>query len=284
MMTQFVKRMFVKSSILLGTAGIMLSPMITMAGGNIGYDEATPTAETAPDANDANATSASPTRSGSFYARAQAGYGMLPGKFFKSQTTKDKDGKGLLEVKQSHFLGRLAVGYQFNLMKQFKLAVELGAFNLPAVTQEALQGAKGSFFGKVIFPKGTKVKIHMYGFDLMARGIIPITDAFYGFAGVGIAMIHSSLKLETSIEKGNPFFQEEHTFKFTGSALVPKVAVGVGYRVMDNVDVGLSYSYIMKSKFKGEYQLDGKTPSKKAEMDMDRSGIHSILLGVTYHF
>jgi OmpA-OmpF porin, OOP family len=143
---------------------------------------------------------------------------------------------------------RLQLGYGFN---QY-LAVEAGYMDLGKAKYSASY-AGGSATGE----------LKAGGLDLVALGILPVTDKFsiFGKAGAVALKAKSSLTADASAASA--------TGKATANEVRPLVGLGASYRIADNVDLRTEFDYV------NGVGKSNKTGSMDSKM---------ISVGVAYHF
>lgn len=162
------------------------------------------------------------------YVLGQAGYANTHMKD-KIVTPLSSKGSGF-SIPNTGFAGRLAIGYQFNP----NIAVELGYLQL--------QKQKGTF--KLAptswYVPGTET-LQQNAIDLVAKGILPISDKFNVYGKVGVAYLTSMI---TSHFEGQGKRNTNAAFNIAKHKLAPEVGLGVTYNVTNNIFVDTSWTHI----------------------------------------
>lgn len=144
---------------------------------------------------------------------------------------------------------RLQLGYGFNS----NLAIEGGYIDFGKAKYSATYNEGGSAAGE----------LKAGGLDLVALGILPLSDRFSIFGKAGVV----ALKAKSSLVASAPAIAA--TANATSSEVRPLIGLGASYKVADNVDLRAEFDHVNGI---------GKT-NKTGTMD---SNMFS--LGVAYHF
>jgi opacity protein-like surface antigen len=154
-----------------------------------------------------------------------------PGVYVEGQVGYAKTGKhfvkpfpsGKVSSKyQGGLAGRLAIGYQFNP----NWAVEMGYLQL--AQQKA--NVKSSLAKQ-------SVTLNQHAFDVVGKGILPITSKFDVYAKVGMAYLVNDLK-------GNVVNGQSIVAPLAKHSWAPEAGVGVTYNITSNVFIDTAFTHI----------------------------------------
>jgi opacity protein-like surface antigen len=168
----------------------------------------------------------------------------------------NKDSRGLM--------GRIAAGYQFNSF----LGVEVGAALFHKLSEDYTTTTPTNKTGNI--------KTSLFAIDALIKGTYSF-DKAYVFGGVGAAYVHA--KSSSNFDLHNISSGQEYSF----NTIRPKIAVGAGYNIKDNLSVDVEYSRIF-----GKGELG--TISNKADTTIDSvntkflPAINTVAVGLTYKF
>ncbi|WP_304985049.1 outer membrane protein [Coxiella-like endosymbiont] len=202
-----------------------------------------------------------------FYVRGEGSYGWADSKANKvigfpagivaplgiqpTLRTNNKKSRG--------FTGRIGASYSIN--QYFGIETSFSVYH-PAYRSL-------TFKGNLPLPQGTgtgAVKTSLYAFDLMGKATIPFNN-FYAFVEGGGAYVHAKNSALTANFGNNPI-----TFlKASSKGFVrPKVGAGIGYNLISNLAVDVSYSRIFgKGSISSPNYL---------------SNLNTTMVGLTYKF
>lgn len=163
------------------------------------------------------------------YVVGQAGYADTHMKN-KMIPTDPFEGSGF-SMPNRGFGGRLAVGYQFNP----NLAVEMGYLKLLNQSSRFKLAPHSAYLA-------AKETLQQNAIDLVAKGILPITDKFNAYGKLGAAYLTSTIACQDDVtgkvSNDNRFFGiAKHTF-------APEVGLGVTYNITSNIFVDTSWTHI----------------------------------------
>ncbi len=231
-----------------------------------------------------------------FYVRGQAGYGMdqvsKDFKMDKSYSLLHGAVAGTSTNDLNGFAGRLAAGYAINQYLSF----EGGFAYLPTLkekTSGSLKDVQMNIHGiPTTFTNGTfngQIKESFYAFDLMAKGTLPFdNDTFYAFGAAGVAYVHQKVTVSGSVKGtgttgvfppySGPISYTPKDVTQTKGHFRPKVEVGLGYNINENVAVDVAYSRIFgKGKVEDIAKANGDFTKYLPDLDM-------VTVGLTYKF
>jgi len=158
----------------------------------------------------------------------------------------DKFFAGTKSLKKEHFAWGLYAGYDYAFSDVMKAGLELG-YDSDGVAKYGSDG-----------------KINISEISLMLTGAYVDPTGFNVFGKLGATRVTEDFK-DSSIVTSDL------------DEIAPKIVVGVGYEVMDNLNVYVSYGHIFA---KGKSYLQGTPPSDK-KLDKPQSN-DRIMAGVSY--
>lgn len=182
------------------------------------------------------------------YVDGQIGYARTGNEFkgLPSDITVGKDKKSKGEI-----AGRLAIGYQFTQ----NWAVELGYLqlgqqksNLSSSETLPVIGVAPDRFG-ILVPQVVgsitettteAITINQHAFDVVGKGIYPISDKFNVYAKAGMAYLTTTVKSDGNIQyQGKPV-----TDLFSKHNWAPEAGIGVTYDITPNMFIDTSFTHI----------------------------------------
>lgn len=149
------------------------------------------------------------------YAEGQIGYANT-GKHFVKPLVPGK----IASKYKGGLAGRLAIGYQFNP----NWAVEMGYLQL-AQQKGDVKSANQS------------VTLNQHAFDVVGKGIIPVTSKFDVYAKAGMAYLVNNLKGNEVGGKSNVKPMAKHSW-------APEAAIGATYNITSNVFIDTAFTHI----------------------------------------
>ena len=241
-------------------------------------------------------TAPSQAHKGGLYVGAGLGYAKTttPKNLFEKKNSLGGTGadEGIAigqKSKFDHFAAAAHMGYLFPVTQNFLLGAELGYNYLPE--NKYTFGAAGVTAPKTDLVNGT-IKYSQYSIDLLGVAKYYVTDEFNIFGKAGIAYVNQ--KVTQSFTEGNSgldvqdFLKTLPSISSSEAKFLPKVAVGVGYNITQNVELTAQYSHTFGDKI---HQIDekGQLFDKKwnEQMLVNASKIPSnneVLVGANYYF
>ena len=184
------------------------------------------------------------------YVDGQVGYVHTGNKFtgLPSDITISKSEKS---AKKSSVAGRLAIGYQFTPHWAAELGyLQLGqqksnltrSFSVPTIVN--VPGPFGTLIPQVVgTTKATTteaITLNQHAFDIVGKGIYPISDKFNVYAKAGMAYLTTTVKSKGDMQyKGNPV-----TDLLSKHNWAPEAGIGLTYDVTPNVFIDTSFTHI----------------------------------------
>lgn len=150
------------------------------------------------------------------YAEGQLGYAHTGTRFIKPIPSGKVDSKY-----QGGLAARLAIGYQFNP----NLAFEAGYLQL--AKQEA----------NLKSPVNQSITINQHAFDLVGKGILPISDKFNLYAKAGLAYLVTDLS-------GNEIDKRSIINPVAKHSFAPEAGLGFTYNMTSNVFIDTAFTRI----------------------------------------
>ncbi|MFZ0219516.1 MAG: outer membrane beta-barrel protein [Candidatus Aquirickettsiella sp.] len=160
---------------------------------------------------------ANATTPGAAYVEGQLGYAHTGNHFIKPFPLGKTSSKY-----QGGLAGRLAVGYQFNP----NWAVEMGYLRF--ANQKA--NIKSTLTNQ-------SITINQHAYDLVGKGIYPISSKFDIYAKAGIAYLVTGLS-------GNTIAQQSIIKPVAKHSWAPEAGIGVTYNVTSNVFIDTAFTHI----------------------------------------
>ncbi len=246
-------------------------------------------------ANGLDQTGPSQVKHGGLYVGAAAGYATTttPKNLFEDKNQLNQFYQLTAigqKSKVDNFAAAAHIGYLFPVTQNFLLGAELGYNYLPE--NKYTFGIASAFPGKdpkTALVNGT-IKYSQYSLDLLGVAKYYVTDEFNIFGKAGIAYVNQ--KVTQSFTNGNPgdpdLLKRLPSISSSEAKFLPKVAVGVGYNITQNVELTAQYSHTFGDKI---HQIDekGQLFDKKwnEQMLVNASKIPSnneVLVGANYYF
>ncbi|EDP45932.1 outer membrane beta-barrel protein [Rickettsiella grylli] len=150
------------------------------------------------------------------YIEGQLGYAHTGTRFIKPFPSGKVDSKY-----QGGLAGRVAIGYQFNP----NLAAEMGYLQL--ADQEA----------KLKSPVNQSITINQHAFDLVGKGILPLSDKFNLYAKAGVAYLVTDLS-------GDTINQHSIIKPVAKQSWAPEAGIGLTYNVTPNMFIDTAFTHI----------------------------------------
>ncbi len=161
--------------------------------------------------------------------------------------------------------GRLAAGHLWEPTCRFKLGVEAGI-----QIYQNIENKSHDYYDADGRNVELSIETKRWGLDVLGVADFFITKRFDLFAKLGTAFVQQSYSNRIN---GNTFYNGGKVYSAINahyleseSRFVPKVAVGAGYNVRDNLNINLSINHEYKNQ-------DHYVP-----------GVRSVLLGLNYSF
>ncbi len=186
-----------------------------------------------------------------FYVDGQVGYAHNGNQFtgLPSDITVGKDKKAA----KGSIAGRLAIGYQFTK----NWAAELGytqfgqqksnlssSYTLPVIANAPLFPGSPilvpQVVGSVTKTTTEAITINQHAFDIVGKGIYPISDKFNVYAKAGMAYLTTTVKSKGDIQyQGKPV-----TALFSKHNWAPEAGIGLTYDITPNMFIDTSFTHI----------------------------------------
>ncbi|WP_342219373.1 outer membrane beta-barrel protein [Rickettsiella endosymbiont of Miltochrista miniata] len=190
-----------------------------------------------------------------FYVDGQVGYAPHTGNKFTglpSDLTVGKDKKAA----RGSIAGRLAIGYQFTK----NWAAELGYTQFGQQKSNLLMSNTSTTTEYVVSPfiihgdpvivpvdvttttivAKEAITINQHAFDIVGKGIYPISDKFNVYAKAGMAYLTTTVK-----SKGDMQYQgKPATAVFSKNNWAPEAGIGLTYDITPNVFIDTSFTHI----------------------------------------